>query len=230
MNNEIAFISDIHLSSYNKNSFNNIIDFLNKHAYDYKEIFFVGDTFDFYFPYKNYIPKIFIEFFQTIKQYSDKTEFYIIPGNHDLFLDTIVNNYGFITMKSGSIINRFNKKIFLMHGDEIFLYKLKNRIANKILHNNVNQKLFSLLPPKMGYSMGNLVSFLYKPSKTNTELIDIAIEIIEKKYNLSQYDYVIMGHIHKQYCEHEKIYVIGDFKKRKTYLIMNEKGVKCEYF
>ena len=86
---KIYFASDFHLGSPNhKESLvreKKIYQWLNSIESTAKEIYLVGDIFDFWFEYKNVIPKGFERLKGKLAQLTDSgTRIHFFPGNHDL--------------------------------------------------------------------------------------------------------------------------------------------------
>lgn len=228
---EILFVSDAHLSVFKEES--TLIRDLGRLITSdrYAEIFFIGDMFDFYFDYKHFIPKQFYPFFSILERYSAKKKIHIMPGNHDLWLGTFFKEYlGCEMLHSPQVIERFSKRILVMHGDELFHDSFKNRLVSSTLKGKLNIFLFGMLHPEIAYNMGRSISFFSKSHKSNDYLIEKAVKKIEKLDRNEGFDLFISGHIHKSYLSADRrICITGDFRKSRTFAVLCEKGVSIEH-
>ena len=81
----------------------------------------LGDIFDFWYEYKEVVPKGFVRFLGKISQLSDKgVNIHLILGNHDMWiLDYFQKELG-INVYNNIIKIRINNKLLLVgHGDGI---------------------------------------------------------------------------------------------------------------
>ena len=86
---KIYFASDFHLGNYsnNKHRENKIISWLQTIEKDAKELYLVGDIFDFWFEHKYSIPKGNIRFLGMLASLKDKgVEIHLFTGNHDMWM------------------------------------------------------------------------------------------------------------------------------------------------
>ena len=87
--NKIYFASDFHLGAPNKNESiereKKICNWLDEISNDAKEIYLLGDLFDFWFEYKKVIPKGFERLKGKLAQLTDSgIKIHLFVGNHDL--------------------------------------------------------------------------------------------------------------------------------------------------
>jgi len=91
LKNKIYFASDFHLGAPNhQESFKRerlIIKWLDEVKLDAKEIYLVGDIFDFWFEYKHTIPKGFVRLQGKIAELTDNgIPIHVFTGNHDMWI------------------------------------------------------------------------------------------------------------------------------------------------
>ena len=134
----IYFASDFHLGSPNwkESSIREkiIVEWLDQIKKDAKEIYLLGDIFDFWYEYKKVVPKGFIRFLGKLAELSDNNiQIHIIVGNHDLWMRDYLNKEIGISIHQNSIIiNRYNKSIFLAHGDNVGKQKISYKLIKSI--------------------------------------------------------------------------------------------------
>ena len=86
----IYFLSDFHLGVKGSTSSlereKKVVSFLQSIEQDAKQVFLLGDIFDFWFEYKRVVPKGFVRLFGQLARMTDKgirVDFFC--GNHDLW-------------------------------------------------------------------------------------------------------------------------------------------------
>ncbi len=121
--NKIYFASDFHLGAPNYNESlkreKRIVKWLDEIKNDAKEIYLVGDIFDFWFEYNTVVPKGFVRLLGKLAELTDNgTDIYLIKGNHDLWMyDYLPKEVGVQIIDDKTILEENGKKIFLAHGD-----------------------------------------------------------------------------------------------------------------
>jgi len=207
VNDAYLFISDIHLGlqsdELEKKKERLLVNFLN-YAQDIgKELFIVGDLYDYWFEYKKVYQK---GYFRTLTALQDLTEkgikLHYFIGNHDfMHRDFFKNEIGAIMYEDPveTILN--GRKFFIGHGDGMVKNDLGYNILKKILRNKALQKMYSWIHPDLGISIASGTS---KSSRDYTSKKDYGEEdgLFEAaKIKIDKgYDYVLFGHLHKRCC------------------------------
>ncbi len=201
----IYFISDVHLGFYNRKKDilreDVLLKLLDKLSIDAKEIYFVGDIFDYWFEYKTVIPKYFYRTLSKIYELRQKgIKITYLMGNHDFGHNTFFNeefNIDIITKDLDLIIN--GKKFYIAHGDGKAYNDTGYLILKKVLRAKISNFLFRIIHPDIGIGVASSSS---RSSRNYTDkkefsqkdgLKDFAINKIENGF-----DFVIMGHRHKK--------------------------------
>ena len=101
---------------------------------DAKSIYLIGDIFDFWFEYKNVVPKGFVRLLGKIAELTDfGIGVHIIVGNHDLWMkDYLRKECGVKIHHEPITIKEDNKTIFIGHGDGLGPGEQSFKIINKI--------------------------------------------------------------------------------------------------
>lgn len=208
MKNKYYFISDIHLGLQSREIENQkerlLEKFLKCILDDAKELYILGDLFDYWFEYNRVYQK---GFFRTLTALQDLTEnginVHYIIGNHDFsHKDFFAKEIKAHVYEDPISITLENKKFFLAHGDGLVNKDIGYLVLKKILRNKSVQKLYSLLHPDLG------IAIAHNASKTSREYttakhygeLDGMFEAAKKKID-SGYDFVIFGHSHKRTFE-----------------------------
>ena len=160
----------------------------------------MGDLFDFWFEYKNVIPKDNLRFLSTISNLIDEgiTIHYFI-GNHDLW---VINYFKELGIKVYDKPQNFkiNEKILLIgHGDGLGKGDTGYKFLKEIFKNKFCQFLFRWIHPDIGIPLGRFLS----GSKSKMEITEKA-KINDKRileycttYNIKNpTDIFVFGHSH----------------------------------
>jgi UDP-2,3-diacylglucosamine hydrolase len=215
------FISDVHIGATPKDEEEErlrlFINFLRQIENKASRIFFVGDIFDFWFEYKQTIPKKYFSILHQMARLADKKiEMHYLAGNHDFYLGNFFNKeFGMQTYDNEWTGKINNKNFYIIHGDGIAKKDVGYRILKKIIRNKLNIKLFRLLHPDIGIPFAHFVSGTSRYYTDQIKLFDHTdyIEFAQNRFN-EGYDYVVMGHRHNPllHKENGKEYInLGDW-------------------
>ena len=143
MKDTYLFISDIHLglqsNEIEKQKERLLVKFFNFAQENCKELFIVGDLFDYWFEYKKVYQK---GFFRTLTALQDLTEnnikVHYIIGNHDFMHFNFFENEIGVNLYENPIEATLNgKKFFIGHGDGMIKNDIGYNILKKILRNKL---------------------------------------------------------------------------------------------
>ncbi len=221
------FVSDAHLGvdkpEIERLKERELIRFLDLVCSDGKQLFILGDLFDFWFEYRTVIPKGYHRLLAKLSELVDKgIEVSYLAGNHDFWLGNFFKDeIGMRVYADPFSITLGNSKFFLHHGDGLGDGDLGYRILKRILRNRLNVWLYSWLHPDLGV---RLARFSSRKSRNYTSQKDYGEVDGMRKFASEKiaegFHYVIMGHNHKPV--YEKIgggaYVnLGDWISHFTY-------------
>jgi UDP-2,3-diacylglucosamine hydrolase len=198
-----------------------------------KEIFLVGDIFDFWFEYKHAIPKGFVRLQGKIAQLTDSgIPVHVFTGNHDMWIfDYLPKELG-IELHRHPVEREFNGKKFLIgHGDGLGPGDRGYKFIKKVFQNKFCQWSFARLHPNFGIWLANYSS---RTSRTATGQEDEKFlglenewlyiycqEVLQKEH----YDYFIFGHRHlplrMELSDRSTYLNLGDWLKYRTFLVFD---------
>ena len=141
----IYFASDFHLGAPDWETSltreKKIIAWLNEIEKDAKEIYFLGDVFDFWFEYKHVVPKGFMRLLGKLANLSDagvKLHFFI--GNHDMWLFDYLQKELGATIYQQALMRKIEGKVFFIgHGDGLGPGDVKYKILKKFFRSKICQ-------------------------------------------------------------------------------------------
>ena len=202
---KIYFASDFHLGSPNHQESlireKKICNWLNQISKDAKEIYLLGDLFDFWFEYDKVIPKGFDRLKGKLAEISDKgIQIHFFNGNHDLWtFGYFEKELGIKVYRKPTVFEINNKSFYIAHGDGLGKGNLSYKVIKKVYLNTICQFLFAITPSYIGISIAKFLSNssrkknIKNPAKdVHNSLIEHSKKILKKR----QIDYFIYGHMH----------------------------------
>ena len=207
---KVYFASDFHLGAPDYESSlireKKIVSWLNHIENDAKEIFLVGDIFDFWFEYKRAIPRGFVRLQGKIAELTDKgIPIHIFTGNHGDGLGPGDKGYKFLKKV---FANKFCQWCFArLHPNFGIWLADKSSKTSRAKTGTTDEKYH-----------GDENEWLYLFCK----------ETLEKKH----YDTFIFGHRHlpieKQVGNNSTYYNLGEWINYCTYLVVDENSTTLE--
>lgn len=206
-NKKVYFASDFHLGVPNHQQSllreKLIIEWLDEISNDAQAIFLVGDVFDFWFEYKQVIPKGFVRLLGKLAQLVDRgIEVTIFSGNHDLWLKNyLIDEVGVVIHHSPQALQIGSHSFYIAHGDGLGPGDRKFKFFKSVFKNPFCQWMFRWLHPDIGvalakrWSNGSRLAQMQAPMNFHGEkewLILHSNQIETTKHH----DYYIYGHRH----------------------------------
>ncbi len=233
----IYFLSDFHLGAPNAEASlireKKIISFLDKIKAEAAEIFILGDMFDFWFEYKNVVPKGYTRLLGKLAQITDAgIPIHFFVGNHDMWMkDYFQKELNIKVYFNPEEFNLLGKKFLIGHGDGLGPGDNGYKFLKKIFRNKISQFLFGILPPAVGMGLANYFSRKSRAQTGATDevylgddkewLIAYCREVLTKVH----YDYFVFGHRHLpiefKLNENSTYINLGDWIKHFTYADFN---------
>ena len=245
MRNKIYFLSDVHLgSAFHKDSIEierKLCRWFDNVKHDAKEIYLMGDIFDYWFEYKNVIPRGFTRVLGKLSELTDSgIPIYFFIGNHDIWLtDYLSSECGLIIEKKPVVKTLNGKLFFLAHGDGLGAESLTFRLARKIYHNKILRILYAAIHPRWTIMLARNWS---NSSRLNGE---IASYLGEEKEHLIQFakkqmkthpeiKYFVFGHRHimlnLSLSIKSNIVILGDWISYFSYAVYDGDTVQLKQF
>ncbi len=208
---------------------------------DAKAIYLLGDIFDYWFEYKNVIPKGFVRFLGKIAEITDSgIEVHFFIGNHDIWVtDYLEKECGMIIHLQPLVCDIYGKKFFLAHGDGLGDKSKSFKVIRSIFHSKLCRKLFANIHPRWA------VSFAHKWSSHSREtgaMVDYLGEdkeylILFAKEDLKiapNINFFIFGHRHilldLMISAQSRVVILGDWLSHYSYAVFDGDNLTLELF
>lgn len=242
---KLYFASDFHLGipdeESSKSREKKIIRWLEHISKDASAIFLVGDIFDFWFEYRNTIPKGFIRFQGKLAELEDRgISIFLFTGNHDLWMnDYFPTELGIPVFKNPVQIEVNQKKLYVGHGDGLGSGDTNYKIVKWIFTNKICKWLFQWIHPNIGVSIAQYWS--RKSRLANGELDEAYKGENERLWQYSKsvnqnshHDYYIFGHRHLPLelpvSDNSTYFNLGEWVNQCTYLEFDGEKAELKIF
>lgn len=237
----IYFLSDFHLGIPNEDESaareKRIVSFLDSIQPNCKELYIVGDIFDFWFEFKTVVPKGAVRLLAKLAHYCDSgIPVHVFHGNHDLWQFGYLEKEIGCTVHPKPIIKEFNnKKFYIAHGDGLGPGQWWFKFILGTYRNRFFQRLFAFFHPNIGIGLANWFSHrsklkTYDGNRTFHGEKEYLVQHARNFLELDQADYFVFGHRHLPLVyplNPNSTYInLGDWIDYNTYLIFDgEKGL-----
>lgn len=234
------FISDLHLGARYiadpRSHEMRVVEFLRHIGADARRLYMLGDVLDYWFEYRDVVPRGFVRFFGELAHLSDAgVEIVWMTGNHDIWLfDYLRDEIGLEVIDAPSVqVVVDGKRFLLAHGDRIGPQSAGFRFICSLFRNKICQKLYAGLHPRI------TVPFARKWSCHSRESAPVADPAAERDHIRSVtavaeglarlnpgLDYIVLGHHHMAIDSalpgtDTRLVVLGDWISNDTYAVFD---------
>ncbi|MCM1450398.1 MAG: UDP-2,3-diacylglucosamine diphosphatase [Clostridiales bacterium] len=154
MSKPVYFISDLHLgATYLDNPLNyerRVVKWLRSIEDDVSELYLLGDILDYWYEYRNVVPRGFVRFFGQLATMADKgVKITWFIGNHDIWIfDYLPSQLGITVVDGTKIVELDGSRFFLSHGDALGKLPASFRFIRWLFRNKFCQRLYSAIHPR----------------------------------------------------------------------------------
>ena len=244
-NKKIYFLSDFHLGAPDRTSSllreKRIVQFLEDIKTDTSQLFILGDLFDFWFEYKNVIPKGYVRILGKLAELSDSgIEIHFFVGNHDMWMNGYFEEELNIKVYyHPESFELYGKRFLIGHGDGLGPGDLRYKFIKNVFRHPVSRRMFGALHPSWGIGLANYFSRKSRAATGGSDehflgeekewLIIFCREILKGLH----YDYFIFGHRHLpldyKLNEESRYINLGDWIRYNSYAVFDGNTLELEY-
>lgn len=245
----IYFISDLHLGAkYFERPREKelaVVRFLDSIAADAEEVYMLGDILDYWYEYKNVVPRGYVRFFAAIARLTDAgIPVYWMTGNHDVWLfDYLSGEIGVRVLKGYVQKEIKGAQFVLSHGDDVGYQPRMYRFMRWCFHNRVCQWLYAGLHPRITYGIAHGWSASNRTHRQPTAVkkeMGVCYERLKSfamQYSASHPEvrHYVMGHLHL--ARHERLdeqgrtlTLLGDWITQNTYATYDGEQVRLHTY
>ncbi len=200
-----TFISDVHLGIQNpdteKSKQRDLIRIIEQAGSDTDALFLVGDIFDYWFEYREVVPKGYTRLFGALAELTDSgfpvTYF---SGNHDFWLGRYFTDELGITTRYQPLRTEIGGKLFeIAHGDGLGPGDTGYKALKWLLTRRWSQWMYLKLHPDWGIGLARWASGTSRHYTTDEIDYGEKERLIQYARSLASetgYDYFVCGHRH----------------------------------
>lgn len=237
---ETLFVSDVHLDATRPAIIDLFNAFIAKRASNADALYILGDLFEYWIgddaPHKEYSPT-----FKALNKITDSNvPVYFMHGNRDfLIASEFARKTGVSLLPDEQVINLYDKRILLMHGDTLCTDDIAYQKFRKKTHNRCLQWLVLHLPLRLRTSIADHLretsrqAILQKPA----DIMDVNSSAVEAAMQRNNAKILIHGHTHRPAIHTHKIngeeltrVVLGDWYAQGSVLRITENEMLIENF
>ena len=197
-----------------------------------------GDLFDFYFEYKDVIPKVYAPlYYQILKLRESGVKVHYILGNHDYWVMDFINDVLFDKVYDDDVKLKIGKKTFyITHGDGFLSWDKSYRALKKFIRSRLFIWFYRSLHPRIGYSFANWVSkkgeHYVHTKEYNKKILD-EMKVQSKPFFDDGCDYFISCHYHQAKeldMKNGKLLILGDWLSFFSYGKFDGQDLKLHFW
>ena len=243
---KIFFLSDFHLGIPDHKASlireQRIVAFLDSIRHEANTIFIVGDMFDFWYEYRQVVPKGYVRLLGKLGELADTgIRIHFFVGNHDMWMnDYFLKELGIPVYFEPKEFEFNNKRFFIGHGDGLGPGDKGYKMLKKVFRNPFCRWLFGVLPPFIGMGLANYFSRKSRQAADQNEeqfvgldkewLVTYSLEVLKEKH----FDYFIFGHRHLpldlSLSNGSRYINLGDWIRYSTYAVFDGQKVNVKTF
>lgn len=206
-----------------------------------REVYLMGDIFDFWFAYKRAVPKGYLRLYATLLRLTDSgIKVHWLLGNHDLWADDYwEKELGIHIHRQGIEMCWEGKTFFIHHGHTLGPLSAGERLSLFLMQNRFLRYLYRWIHPDIGLHLGTRVSARSRRAHHQMDSVDLGEREYLHQYVLQQirnhapYQGYIFGHRHLAKLVNYGaawMALTGDWITQYTYLQLDEGGVSLWHY
>lgn len=214
-----------------------IVSWLNSVRTDAREIYLLGDVFDFWWEYRQVVPRGFTRFLGAISSITDSgIPVHFFTGNHDMWVTDYLSSECGMVIHTAPVTTEFDGVRFhLAHGEGLGTKDRGYKLLLSIFRNKPLRALYSSLHPTIGMGIGHKWSLSSRLAKgirkdylgeENEDLVRYARSVL----NREKVDHFIFGHRHLgmsiRLDEGASILFLGDWINGGSYAAWDGSGLE----
>jgi len=245
-NKKIFFASDFHLGVPNYEASlereKRICAWLDSIKHEAHSIYLLGDIFDFWFEYRNAIPKGFIRLQGKLAELRDGgIPIIFFTGNHDMWMfDYFPHELGIPIYRKPEVLQVGNQRLMIGHGDGLGPGDHTYKVIKKFFNSGLCQWLFARIHPNLGigiasyWSRKSRISNQKREEKFQSEKSEYLWVYCSEVEKTNHHDYYIFGHRHLpldlKVGDHSRYINLGEWVHFNTYAVYDGVTVELKTF
>lgn len=166
-------------------------------------LFLLGDIFDYWFEYRDVVPKGYVTLFACLKElHSQGVQIHYFTGNHDMWVeDYFTQTFGAIVYREARLLTINGHRCFVGHGDGLGGKQRKYLLIKRIFNNRFNWWLYGLLHPRQSFAISRFFSEKSRNSHDESMFVfkgedEYQVQFARELLRITDVDYFILAHRH----------------------------------
>jgi UDP-2,3-diacylglucosamine hydrolase len=246
----IYLLSDLHLGAPDPARSlireKHAVRWLESIADETKELYLLGDVFDFWFEYRHAVPRGYVRFLGQLARMSDAgIPIHVFSGNHDLWYRDYLQEQIGAEIHYGPVMREFfGARYYLAHGDGLGPGDHGYKLMKRIITHPLARWLFGRFHPNFGIGLAYWLSqnggnHDYHNEQPDYQFIcteedSLMIHARETMQAQPTIDYFVYGHRHKfvdqPLDETRRIFILGDWIRFFSFLKITQGGPELANF
>ncbi len=241
MKDSIIFLSDTHFSYHTDDEKESkkrarFLDFLSQ-IEGVGSLYLLGDIFDFWFEYRNFVPKYYHEILEGLHHLvKSGSHVSIMGGNHDYWLGSYISETLGMTLLPQLVTHELQgRRITMTHGDMLLPGDFAYKALKAVIRNPFIISIARIVHPDILYGFARNFSRASKgmTHKKTERVAEKVLEIAKERFFEWDNDTFMMGHVHLPIIENfdEKTFVIlGDWEEHFSYCLLEGGNLSLECY
>jgi len=233
----VYFISDAHLGcraiEHRRTQERRLVRFLDQSKDKAEAVYMLGDMFDFWFEYRQVVPRGFTRFLGKVSELTDSgVEVHWFLGNHDMWTtDYLERECGVIIHREPCLVEIYGSEFYLAHGHHVDIAPddWRTRLMFRMFENPFIRRMATLIHPDLFVDFGlnwarhSRMRHQAQGEEPYKGEHDERMVCFAKQYLATHptVNYFIFGHRHIELdlmLSHEcRLLIIGEWYSRYTY-------------
>jgi UDP-2,3-diacylglucosamine hydrolase len=243
---KIYFTSDHHFGAPSKAASKPreelFVKWLDEIKEDTAVLFILGDLFDFWFEYKQVIPKGFTRVLGKLAALSDSgIDIHFFVGNHDLWMNGYFEEeLGIQVYHKPQVFSLNEQTFFIAHGDGLGPHDTGYKRLKKVFTNGFFKWLYRWIHPDLGVKFAQYLSLKNKLISGEEDIKFLGddnewlVRYAKRKLEQNHYDYFVFGHRHMpldiDLSPSSKYINLGDWINHFTYGVFDGKILSLDTY
>ncbi len=208
-----------------------------------KALYLVGDMFDYWFEYRDVVPKGYTRFIGKMAEFVDSgIPIYLFVGNHDIWMfDYFQKEVGATVIDGSYEVEIDGKKFYIAHGDGLGDPSKSFRLLRTFFRNKFCQRLYKMIHPRLTVPFGYAWSHHNRKKKLGSKAENYLGEEREflvqfaKKYAAEHtVDFFVFGHRHIELdlmiTRSSRVVILGDWVTHFSYGVWDGEDFSLQNF
>ncbi len=234
---DTIFISDLHLDKTRSDTIDYFLKFIKDRSASLEKLYILGDFVESWVGDDDPGHGV-IDAFEILKSISKKTKIYFMHGNRDFMISSkICDKFGMELIEDPTLINLYDRKILLMHGDALCVDDIKYQEFRQLVRDKSWQA--QMMQKSLEERLMIADTLRNKSIKETTYkdefIMDVNEEEVKKCFVKSGAEMIIHGHTHRPMIHeveidkriHKRI-VLGDWDTKSYIFILNDKNLELQ--